>query len=835
MKKIISTIAAMLFFFVIAFSQEQTSASDIYLQIKKLNVLGSVLYWAAHPDDENNLLLTYLSKDKLYRTAYLSLTRGDGGQNLIGDEQGFELGLIRTQELLAARRKDGAAQLFSSAYDFGFSKTTEEALRNWGHEKLLSDAVWIIRKYQPDVIITRFPPDARAGHGHHSASAVLAREAFTAAADSTKFPEQLKLGVTVWQAKRLLWNTYSFGNTNTTNDRQFKIETGGYNSLLGESYGEIAAESRSSHKTQGFGSALQRGNSYNYFDFTAGDTLHNNLMDGVNTSWERIPEGKFIQEKINEILQSYDFLHPEKSIDALTDLYKSMSALADNNWKTIKLNELKNIIANCAGIFAEAYTGKEFAVQGEDIRVTSVIDKRIAANVTLQSIVINGETKTVTKFLVDNESFVSDFIVHIPDTMPVSQPYWLEKPLTGSSFDIADQTNIGKAESAPAFTVAYLLKVNDITFSITRPVIYKYVTGALGEVHEPLIVVPPVAVAVLPDVVLTHVLVNNVAKQVPDLNVSFESFIDKKNLSLKIQLYKGTERLYGRDTVCDLLPGKKYLFTIPFNDNRISGKNNLPATASITINTNGVEKSYSQNLKMIRYNHIPDVHYFKQEKVKFVNEEIKVTNSRVGYIAGAGDKVPEALLQLGYRLTLLKEADINEENLKQFDAVIAGIRAYNTLEYLNAKHDVLMNYVKNGGNYIVQYNQANNILSNNIGPYPFTTGRIRVTDENAAVTVVQPKSVVLNFPNKIAAADFKDWVQERSLYHAANVDGHYEAPLAMHDPNEENDTGSLITAKYGKGNFAYVGLSLFRQLPAGVAGAYRILANLIAMPKNKQN
>jgi LmbE family N-acetylglucosaminyl deacetylase len=278
------------------------SSTDIYMQLQKLQVLGSVLYIAAHPDDENNGFLPFLAKEKLYRTGYLSLTRGDGGQNLIGSEQGIELGLIRTQELLAARRQDGAEQFFSRAFEFGFSKNAAEALRIWDKEKILSDVVWVIRRYQPDVIIARFPPDARAGHGHHAASAILANEAYIAAADPNKFPEQLKYGVTVWQAKRILWNTFNFGGANTTSNDQFKLDVGGYNPLLGKSYGEIGGEARSMHKSQGEGRPRRRGASYEFFITTGGDTPRTSLMDGIDISWSRIKGAENIPQKINNII-----------------------------------------------------------------------------------------------------------------------------------------------------------------------------------------------------------------------------------------------------------------------------------------------------------------------------------------------------------------------------------------------------------------------------------------------------------------------------------------------------------------------------------------------------
>ena len=266
----------------------QKNSAEIAAEIKSLKTLGSVLYIAAHPDDENNSFLPYLTKEKNYRTAYLSLTRGDGGQNLIGKEQGVELGLIRTQELLAARRIDGAEQYFSTAYEFGFSKSAEEALSIWDHQKVLSDVVWVIRKFQPDIIITRFPGDARAGHGHHAASAIIANEAFLAAADPTKFPEQLKKGVSVWKAKRILWNTFNFGSINTTNNNQFKLEVGGYNALEGKSYGEIGAEARTMHKSQGEGRPRRRGAIYEFFETTGGDAPKKDLLDGIDISWSRL-------------------------------------------------------------------------------------------------------------------------------------------------------------------------------------------------------------------------------------------------------------------------------------------------------------------------------------------------------------------------------------------------------------------------------------------------------------------------------------------------------------------------------------------------------------------
>ncbi|HSV10759.1 MAG TPA: PIG-L family deacetylase, partial [Hanamia sp.] len=340
------------------------SSSQIFQQIKKLDVLGSVLYVAAHPDDENTRLLAFLANGKLYRTGYLSMTRGDGGQNLIGDEQGIELGLIRTQELLAARRIDGAEQFFTRAFDFGFTKSPIETFQFWDHDKILSDVVWVIRKFQPDVIITRFPTTGEGGHGHHTASAILAGEAFEAAADPTKFPEQFKYGVKPWQAKRLLWNTFNFGSVNTERPDQFKIDAGGYNSLLGESYGEIAAESRSQHKTQGFGVPSSRGISLEYFKTIKGSAPEKTLMDGVTTNWERLNDAS-METAVKKLIADYSFTQPEKSLPTLLSIYQTLKKSGEGYWRDQKMEQVKQIIKECIGLYIEASTKTMFAVQGD--------------------------------------------------------------------------------------------------------------------------------------------------------------------------------------------------------------------------------------------------------------------------------------------------------------------------------------------------------------------------------------------------------------------------------------------------------------------------------------
>src|SRR6478672_4206397 len=404
MKSILPVLFVALTFQLSAQAPASYSSTDIYLQLKKLNVLGSVLYIAAHPDDENTRLLAYLAKERQYRTGYMSLTRGDGGQNLIGDEQGIELGLIRTQELLSARRIDGAEQFFSRAYDFGFCKTADEALKTWSHDKILSDVVWVIRKFRPDVIITRFPGDERAGHGHHQASEILAKEAFIAAADSTKFPEQFQYGVRPWQAKRILWNTFNFGATNTTNNSQFHFDVGGYNAVLGKSYGEIAALGRSQHKSQGFGVPASRGEAFEFFKTTGGSEPSNDLMDDVNTSWQRVPGSAQVEKKISSLIGNFDFVTPQKSVAALLDIRNSLLSMPEGYWRNRKLAEIEKLVEQAGGLFIEATTDVQNAVQGDSIKVNFILNNRSGIPVSLAEITVENVDTIVHSPLAPNQN-----------------------------------------------------------------------------------------------------------------------------------------------------------------------------------------------------------------------------------------------------------------------------------------------------------------------------------------------------------------------------------------------------------------------------------------------
>ena len=811
---------------VIAQTYQTYNSADIYQQMKKLNVLGSVLYIAAHPDDENNTFLPFLAKEKLYRTAYLSLTRGDGGQNLIGPEQGIELGMIRTQELLAARRQDGAEQFFTRAYECGYSKSVTEALRIWDKEKILSDAVWIIRQYQPDIIINRFPPDARAGHGHHAASAVIGTEAFAAAADPKRFPEQFAYGVKPWHAKRIVWNSYNFGgNMNTTSAEQFSFDISGFNPMLGKSYGEIGAEARSMHKSQGEGRPRRRGTSLEYFSPVAGDPPKSDLMDGIDISWSRIEGGKAIQEQIKKLIGQFNFEQPDASVPALVKLYTAMQALPESNWKTKKMQEVQQLVEACSAIFAEVTTQQEYAVQGETVTANFFFNKRKPVQATLKSIQLANIDSAFSLSLPFNQNIQFAKTIPVPANQKISQPYWLEYPKLEGSFDVRDQRLIGKAENDPSFPAKWVINIEGVDFTFNRAIQYKYVDLVKGELYQPL--------AVLPAAEANFTRENLVSMNGKKITAGVQLLQRGKNkINPSIQLTGLQQFSSGGSTPAAGWDENARINTLL---NAPTSTINQREEISLQPSTSDV---YAGSTRIIAYDHIPTITYFSPAKTNLIALSVKTTGKKIGYIPGAGDKIPAALEQLGYEVVVLSEADIQMPNLQQFDAIITGIRAYNINEYLTNKNEVFNRYIEAGGHLIIQYMKSNLVGLKRItaGPYPFQVNSgSRVTEENATVNFLQPAHPLLNYPNTITRADFDGWVQERSTYHAEQVDSHFVSLLQMADTGEKPAAsgGSLITAPYGKGNITYVGLVLFRQLPAGNPGAYRILANLLALPTNK--
>ncbi|GAB3423109.1 hypothetical protein GCM10027516_21870 [Niabella aquatica] len=801
--------------------------------IKKLNVLGSVLYVAAHPDDENTRLITYLANDQLYRTGYLSLTRGDGGQNLIGDEQGVELGLIRTQELLAARRIDGGEQFFTRAYDFGYSKNPEETFTKWKKEQVLADVVWVIRKFQPDVIITRFPTTGEGGHGHHTASAILAEEAFRAAADPKQFPTQLKNAspsggyVKPWQAKRILWNTFNFGGNNTTDPSQFNINVGGYNSLLGKSYGEIAAQSRSQHKSQGFGSAATRGDSYEYFRTTGGDAPQKDLFDGVDVSWSRVGKaGEAIQKAITAIESSFDATAPQKSVPALVALYKMMDEAGDQYWFCQKKEEVQQLVAQCSGLYIDVYSNQAFAVQTTDIQVNLVVNNRLGTDAVMKKFFIDDIAEDVNKVLDKNKNFTLEKRIPVPLSKEITQPYWLKERMEEGLFDVPDQQLIGVPGVQAAYTAKLIITIAGQDFVFEKPVRYRYTDPVKGEVYQPLPIIPQATLTATPNMLIFNKADHRTQKVQAQLHA--HTAIDG-NITAGLT---GIDYSGVQTHTVQLAHGKTETFDFGVTDDHKPEE-----VYTVTAYANKKDRrdtiGYHLALRSIAYDHIPVIRYFYPDFITVLNIDLKTAGKKIGYIPGAGDKVPVILERMGYEVTVLDKATLPVSNLKSFDAIITGVRAYNTNEWMDEFYDKLMDYVKDGGNLIVQYNTSNNIgtVRSRIGPYDFNITRNRITDEEAKVTILDPTHKAFNFPNKITGKDFEHWIQERSIYHAGNWDSHFQPLLSMADPGERADEGSLIVAKYGKGYFTYTGLVFFRELPAAVPGAMRLMANLIALNK----
>jgi len=827
---------SLLFLFVCSSVFSQTAPPSDLVSIeqnfKKLDVLGSVLYVAAHPDDENTRLLAYLAQEKHYRTGYLSLTRGDGGQNLMGNEQGSELGLIRTQELLAARRVDGAEQFFSRANDFGFSKGPGETLKIWDKEKVLSDVVWVIRKFRPDVIICRFPTTGEGGHGHHTASAILAQEAFTAAADPNRFPEQLKY-VQVWQAKRLLWNTFSFGSVNTTAADQFKINVGVYNPIIGKGYGEMAAESRSNHKTQGFGSAKQRGDSYEYFKTILGDAPQNDLMDGVNTTWARVgTEG--IGDDIASINKNFEPEHPEKSVQKLVGLLGKMEKVPDVYWRTQKTKELNELIAACAGLWVECYSAEPVYAIGSEVPVTEQVILRTKVPVKFTGIQVpflgrplqiitdkSGSADSKTDSLGNTiKSFTVPFRAGA-----ITQPYWLLYPHGIGTYNtdyledpdkVAQKTLPGNLSPVIDFNFDVLGR----QIMLERRIEYKHTDPARGELYEPVVVTPPVTA----DIEAKDYIFDT--KQPQNITIKLKAFT-KASGNISIKTVDGWKISPDKIDFTDKAKGDEW--TVSFTVEPAGSKPKVSVFEAV-VTANGLP--YSLGIQHINYNHIPNITLFPPAQAKLINLDLKTAGKKIGYIAGAGDFVPDALRQVGYEVHELTENEIMNGDLSVYDAIVTGVRAYNVNPRLAYEQPRLLEYVKNGGNLVVQYNNNNGLVTKDIGPYPFRPVNQRVTDETAKVTFIDPQSAVLNYPNKIDAADFDDWIQERGLYFVSDIDPNYQTPLEMNDPGEAPNKGALIVGNYGKGRFVYTSLDFFRELPAGVPGAYRLFVNLLSKPKN---
>jgi len=809
-----------------------SKSSEIYRDLKTLKHIPKVLYLAAHPDDENTGLLSWLINDQNVETGYLSLTRGDGGQNLLGTEQGAALGLIRTHELLEARKLDGAEQFFTRAIDFGFSKNTTDTFKQWDENTITADVVWVIRNFRPDVIICRFPPTVAAGHGQHAASAVLAEKAFKLAGDKTAFPDQLKY-VNVWQPKRLLWNTFRFGSVNTTAENQMKITVGQYDAKLGLGYGELAGLSRSLHKSQGAGTQSVAGIKTEYFSHVDGEPAKSTLFDGVAKTWTA-KGNTDIDQALDKIISAFNFNQPDLSLPDLLVLRKKVMALKDSDLKKDKIKSLDHIILSCAGFMGEVVTNQAEAVAGDQYNFKLNLISRAENPVILENVKWLNQSENVNRKLSKDSLITIQHDIQIPADAALTEPYWLAKPAKdAATFSVPNDTLIGLPEAESPLDVLLDLKIGLEKFQVKLPLSFKKLDPVRGDVVEAIRIVPAVELKFNQPLYLV--------KENEDLNLSlnFRVNSDKQFSNGKVNLMFNGERLGGGDLKS--ISGKDFTIDYIIPKAKLASKQSSRLQVDANYVVDGT--TYNKKQELIQYPHLPSLQYFTPATVTVMKGDIQSKVKKVAYIEGAGDFIPEFLRIAGIQVDVLKDADFygnpdgiggnsSQNKLSEYDAIILGVRANNTEKKLGRWMPFLWSYVKAGGNLVMQYNTNQDTTVDQLGIYSFSIANKRVTEENANVKFLNPNHKLLNYPNKITSEDFNGWIQERGAYFPDKWDAAYEPLFEMHDTGEEPLQGSTLYTKYGKGNFIYTPLAFFRQLPAGNVGAARLFLNFLSAQKN---
>lgn len=826
MPKTILALFFSLLFILPAFAQQphKPTASEIYESIRKLNFLGSVLYIAAHPDDENTRLISHLANEVKARTAYLSITRGDGGQNLIGSELGSLLGIIRTHELEEARKTDGGEQLFTRAIDFGYSKQPDETFSIWGKEAVLSDVVLAMRKFQPDIVINRFnhrTPGTT--HGHHTASAILGLEAFDLSGDKTAFTEQLKL-YNSWQPKRIFFNTswWFYGSQEAfekaDKSNLVQLKTGAYYPSLGLSNGEIAALSRSKHQSQGFGNTGTRGEETDYLELLKGDmpTDSAQLFEGINTSWTRIEGGKAIGDILHQVEKDFDFTNPAKSMSGLVEAYKLLKDRTDY-WGIQKTKEIKKIIAACAGLFIEAVAETQYTSPGAEIKLNLEAINRSEVEMYLTDVTFNEISLLNDQTtLAENKRVQFETQIVIPGNAPYTSPYWIKQKGTSGLFKVEELEKIGAPVINENEPVYFKLMIEGEPFIFKRDIVYKFNSPVTGEVYQPLQVLPVVTGKINEKVFIFN------DDSPRKITVSVKAGSDKISGVVSLNTPQDWKVSEPQSFLLDKKDEEKeFIFTVTPPKHQSEGRLNLLMKVGNTL--------YDNETTTIDYSHIPYQHILLPAEAKVARIPIEIKGENIGYIAGAGDDVASALRQIGYQVSDINPETITLQGIIGYDAIVVGIRAYNIHEILRFKQDILFEYVKNGGNLIMQYNVSRGLVTQNLAPFKLSLSRDRVTDETAPLHFINPNHKVLNSPNKISLSDFDNWVQERGLYFAEEWSKDFEPVFSISDPGESETKGALVIAQHGKGHIVYTGLSFFRQLPAGVPGAYRLFANLLSL------
>lgn len=818
----------------------QLDGAVILHRLKALETVGSVLYVAAHPDDENTRLISWLANGLLVRTGYLSLTRGDGGQNLIGPELGEALGVLRTQELLEARRIDGGEQFFTRAVDFGYSKSPEESLAKWGRDAILADVVRVYRTFRPDVVITRFDRDGSGGHGHHTASSLLAREAIELAADAQAFPEQ---GLLPWRVKKLYFNGSTWWRKDLAEiaakdpEHWIGVDVGGFDPLLGLSYTEIAAKSRSLHKSQGFGTAETRGETIEYLRLDVGTGTP--LFEGIDTTWARVPDSAAVQKAIRTAIDLYDPRAPEASLELLAATTRALRRIRSPETTSDvahmddgvllalrKARDAEALMLQAAGIVVEAIADTPAGSVLDEPKITlSALLRRDGCEVDVASMstfaagacLVPAPDGIRSQLLQPNRATTATQALQLQGACSIDEPFWLALPRLGDLHGtVGDYTGI---EPASHGTLRFR---SDVTFATSEmehatrvgDLMYRWVDRVAGERLRPFTVTPPASLRIVDPVVL-------VRGPKARVSIEIEALASAVSGELALTLPAGWSLAAQPPVVARIARGERKIVDVEL------AREGDARGGSVQV---ALGRS-SRTLHVIDYPHILPQAWYSPAAAVLVPLDVEVDVSRVGYIDGAGDDVAAALRRLGIVVERIDPASATSVELDRCDAIVTGIRAYNTQRGLARFQEHLLAYVERGGTLVLQYatNGSDLVMpAREIGPHAFVISRDRVTIEDAPPTFLVPDHPLMTTPNRIGLADFHGWVQERGLYFASELDPRYAALLSWNDPGEKPAQGALVACDHGRGRFIYTGLSLFRQLPAGVPGAYRLLANLVS-------
>ncbi len=877
-------------------------AAAAWQALLKLRTTATVLFTQAHPDDEDAGLVTWVSRHEGARTGILSINRGEGGANLIGPEQYDALGILRTEEFLAACRYYGADLMFTRMADFGFSKRLDETLEHWGKENVLRDMVRAVRTYRPDIIISRFHGKPRDGHGNHQAAGLLSFEAFKAAADPKLFPEE----GAPWQAKKLYLGMR--GNEPAS----LKINTGEYDPLLGKSYRQIASEGYGMHRSQAMGQPrIPAGDFFSTVQLaeSAIPKVENekSLFDGIDTTLVglgKLTEGKpDITKELTEVSNSIeaairnfnarepwliakDLVTGKRSLGKTIEKVTGAKLAADKKdilvtLLTRKVMEFHDAMNQALGLSMEALVDPEktdsgpmgfmrpretFAVAtpGQQFSATIRVFNRSNQQITIDAMPLtldlstslgilgpNTKLKTSNLGIVASPEIVSDlqaeeikdqtlapkaaitrqFKIKIADSTMFSRPHWTrDSELRNHQYKITNPSTTSWPFIYPGVLGLLIYKVEDVGFVLTQPVQTSFVKPPFGEQRRLLTIAPTINIQMTPRV---GIVALNAAKSEATVNVSVSSNAKSKaEGNVKLRVPEGWNVTPAEQPFSFAREGEKSTFTFTVAIPKLAGNQDYKIQAVAEYNG----KEYTEGYEVIAHRDLEPRHLYRNATMDMRGVDVQVApNLHVGYVMGVGDKVPEALAQIGVKVTMLGANELATGNLDQFDAVVIGIRASAVREDLKAYNKRLLEYVERGGNVIWQY-QTPEFDEAAYGPYPYKMGRNpeEVSEEDSKVTMLDATNPLFNFPNKITATDFDGWVEERGSKWWGEWDARYKPLLESHDREQKPQSGGMMYAEYGKGTWVYAGYAFYRQLPAGVQGAYRLFANLIRLRKRQR-